>query len=134
MTDTRGWCCKMSALSATIKVRTRKGLEMRRLKTDIEHIYNHIGELYAEIEKLKKPVNRAITMDRNSFPKKKKRTRRPELPHRVWTAAEDQILHDWYNGGVSTKAIAAKCNRSIAAVETRIYLKIKANELQLRAD
>jgi hypothetical protein len=107
---------------------------MRRLKTDIEHIYNHIGELYAEIEKLKKPVTRAITMDRNSFSKKKKRTRRPELPHRIWTPAEDQILHDWYNGGVSTKAIAAKCNRSIAAVETRIYLKIKANELQLRAD
>jgi len=124
----------MSALSATIKVRTRKGLEMRRSKTDIEHIYNHIGELYAEIEKLKKPVTRAITMDRNSFPKKKKRTRRPELPHRIWTAAEDQILHDWYQGGVSTQAIAIKCNRSIAAVETRIYLKIKANELQLRAD
>ena len=133
MADTRGWCCKMSAPSVTLKVRTRKGLEMRRLKTDVEHLYHHIGELYAEIEKLKKPT-KAIVMDRNSYPKKKKRTRRPELPHRVWTPAEDQILHDWYNGGVSSQAIAAKCNRSIAAVETRIYLKLKANELQLRAN
>ena len=102
---------------------------MRRLKTDVEHLYHHIGELYAEIEKLKKPT-KAITMDRNSYPKKKAKKRPANGVNGgfEWGSHNHKELARLFNEGHNLSYLAEFFGRSENAVDQQI-LKLKRKGL-----
>lgn len=93
---------------------------MRRLKKDIDHIYQHIQELFAEIEKLKNNQKPALTSAITIRSKKQRTGILKSQSQKLWTPLDLEMMIEMKLKGYKVASIANILGRSKGSIEQQL--------------